>query len=86
MRIIARFTPEAWINDNAVEIDHDGPDTWDCTDAFEALSPEYKADLIEEMEAYGEASDDFDALMGDPAAPAWVNQHQGPFSIHVRKA
>lgn len=86
MTYIARFTPQAWINDNAVEVDHDGPDEWDCTDAFGKLPFTYQSGLLAQMNGGAEALDTDDTLKDDPAAPAWVREHRGPFDIHVRRA
>lgn len=85
--MIARFVAEAWVNDNAVEIDPEGPTEWDCTAAFAALPDDYRADLLAEADAAydDEALDRYDRLKVDPAAPPWVRAHRGPFSIYVRR-
>lgn len=83
--MIAEFHPQAWINDYAVEIDHAGPNEWDCSTAFAAMPDAYRAELLAEIEKDGEALDDRDWLKDDPDAPEWVREHQGPFDIFVRK-
>jgi len=67
-RYTATFHPQAWINDYAVEIDHDGPNQWDCTEAFAMLRPDYRAEMLAAIEADGVALDAWDHLKGDPAA------------------
>lgn len=85
-RYTARFVPQAWVRDNAIEVDTQGPTEWDCTDEFLALGDTYRAMLLDEMEVDGEALDGYDCLKADPAAPEWIREWQGPFSLYVRKA
>lgn len=87
LRYTARFTPEAWVNDQAVEVDPKGPQEWDCT-AYARLNRDYLARL----EARGEpldqpegAVDNDDVFKGDPAAPQWVRNWQGPFVIRITR-
>ena len=84
-RYIARFTPQAWIGDSAIEINHEGDDEWDCT-AFIAVRPAVKSDVDACLRDTHEWLDRADLLKGDPAAPEWVRLHRGPFEIHVRWA
>lgn len=84
-KTIARFVPQAWIRNYAVEIDPRGNAEWDCPVAFDSLAPDYRAALIAEMDEEREALDVNDALRDDPDAPEWVRAHNGPFSIWVRK-
>jgi hypothetical protein len=83
--MIAEFHPQAWVNDQAIEIDHDEPDTWDCSVAFATMPPDYRAALLADIAADGEALDRHDWLKDDPAAPEWVREHSGPFDIYVRE-
>ena len=83
--MIAEFHPQAWINDHAVEIDHDGPNTWDCTEEFERMTEHYRSLLLADIERDGYALDSHDWLKDDPNAPEWVREHQGPFDILVRE-
>lgn len=78
-RILARFSPQAWINDYAVEVDPQGETEWDATVAFGALSLSYRERVL------ADGLDIDDALKGDPAAPEWVRHWQGPFSIYVEQ-
>jgi hypothetical protein len=68
----ARFQPQAWVNDYAIDVDLEGPEEWE-------ISAEYAADLPTSDDHH----DDLDWLKGDPAAPAWVRNHSGPFEIWV---
>jgi hypothetical protein len=77
----ARFSPQAWINDTAVEVDGESPKTWDAT-AF------MKAALVGELEAWAvrtieRGSDHDDILRSDPNAPEWVREWAGPFDTYV---
>ncbi len=75
---LATFRPEAWIKDEAVEVDAEGPTEWDCTDAVDN-DPSYFIDIMDI--AYG--VDRMDCLHDDPAAPQWVREWDGPFTITV---
>lgn len=88
-RYVAHFTPEAWVNDYAVEVDPEGPQEWDCTE-FAAQHEDYLARLAE-RESGVESLDDGigivdndDLFAHDPAAPQWVRDHHGPFTIRIR--
>jgi hypothetical protein len=89
IRYLARFTPEAWIRGQAIEVDPAGPQEWDCT-AF-ATEPDSLAYLAKVAAAsHGDLSDpagvldNDDWFMGDPDAPDWVRCWSGPFTIRVR--
>lgn len=69
--MIARFTPQAWVNDYAVDVDPEGPTEWKVSEAFAA-----------EFAGVTDSAD-LDDLKDDPAAPEWVREFQGPFEIHV---
>lgn len=89
-RYLAHFQPQAWINDHAVDIDIDGPNTWDAT-AY--LTDPANADFTNRLLAELDGDDDKynlgvidndDILAGDPNAPELVRTHHGPFTITVR--
>lgn len=85
-RIVARFVPQAWVNDHAVEIDVDESNEteWDASATFYSLpSAGRKKELLDQMEAEGEALD-IDDYFFNERAPKWVQHHQGPFSIWLR--
>jgi hypothetical protein len=91
MTYIAHFTPEAWVNNYAIEVDPQGPQEWDCT-AFvtEPDSAAYLAKLTaenhEELSGTYGVLDNDDWFMSDPAAPEWVRNWSGPFTIRIREA
>lgn len=69
----ARFVPQAWINDYAVDIDALGETDWDLTDA-------------EAAQALSEARrpcPDLDYLREHFQAPAWVREYPGPFRVEL---
>lgn len=82
-RYEARFEPEAWINDQAIPVDAEGPQRWDCTEYAEQ-----NRDYLDRLEAHSEslrdgAVDNDDVFKDDPAAPAWVREWRGPFTIRI---
>jgi hypothetical protein len=87
-RFTARFDPQAWVGDYAFSVDPEGDTVWDATAAvLEAAEDgvEYFQDLIAGR-ASDEVLDDQDVLRGDTAAPEWVRNWSGPFSIWVTAA
>jgi hypothetical protein len=86
-RYVAHFTPEAWVNNQAIEVDPAGPREWDCTAyAMEDLA------YLARLDAHGEsldspqgAVDNDDVFKGDPAAPQWVRDWSGPFTIRITR-
>ncbi len=72
-RIIAVFIPEAWIGDNAIEVD--GRVQFDVTDKVLAMSEEQRAELQD---------DDYpsDDLVPDEIRDA----HTGPFRVEIEQA
>ena len=76
MTIIARFHPQAWINDYAVEVDPEGETEFDVTP--EILAFDRAAALELEDDSY-----DSDDLRFAAAAPKWVQEWSGPFWIEV---
>ena len=88
VRYIARFQPEAWINDCAIAVDPDGPTEWNCT-AF--VTPDVRAYLDgcvkrRDDDLASGVLDDADVFIDDPAAPEWVRRWRGPFTIQLFQA
>jgi len=86
-RYRATFDPQAWINDYAVSVDPEGETAWDCT-AFVTSPPDRldgfgEAAVLAAIEADGYFLDRDDVLKDDPAAPEWVREWAGPFTITV---
>lgn len=84
IRHTARFTPEAWVRDNAVEVDPQGPQEWDCSE-FAAGQAGYLAACAARFGDTVESGvvDAEDRFKDDPAAPEWVRDWRGPFTISV---
>lgn len=75
-RIIARFHPQAWVNDYAVAVDPEGPVEFDVTDAIRRRGKE---------EALAIRDDDYesDSLRYVKTAPQWIQEWSGPFYVEV---
>lgn len=74
-KFTAHFTPQAWVNDYAIDVDLEGPDTFDVTDEIntdhDGIIPDDDYDL--------------DDLHLAKAAPAWVREWSGPFYVRVHE-
>ena len=64
----ARFHPQAWVDDYAIDVDPEGPTEWDVG----AVSETMKDDTY-----------DPDRWREHPNTPAWVREWAGPFWIEV---
>lgn len=78
-RILARFVPQAWQNDYAVEVDPEGETTWDVTHQILCLSKD-QAVRIEDAD---DSSDDYRL---STAAPKWVREWAGPFRVEIEQS
>lgn len=92
MTYIAHFQPQAWVSDWAVDVDDEGPDTWNCTEFLSNLDTfgenedygfEIAVELAEATQGGGSWLDKDDILKRDPKAPEWVREWSGPFTITV---
>ena len=65
--VTVTFHPQAWVNDNAIEADPEGPTQW----------------LVPESRVAGLEPDTYpsDELRYDDEAPQWVKDWSGPFYI-----
>lgn len=68
----ARFRPEAWVNDYAVEVDPGGEQEWQVS---AALADDTRLALA--------SRGDLDFLRDDPSAPRWVREWSGPFTVEI---
>lgn len=90
-RYVAEFEPQKWVGDDAYPAEPKGETEWDCT-AFVTSPPEWVGkdyfgkEFRKDIENSGEYLDRDDVLKDDPAAPAWVREWRGPFTITVRLA
>lgn len=85
-RFWAHFTPEAWVRDQAIEVDSEGPQTWDCT-RFATENIAYLVSLPagdDLADAFGVIDND-DVFKADPDAPEWVREWRGPFTIRIQE-
>jgi len=82
----AYFQPQAWVRDEVVDVDPQGPTEWDVTDAV-AADGDYWRELLERThpDTGTGVLDSEDRLQSDPSAPQWVRDWKGPFSIRVEE-
>ncbi len=66
-RIRCTFTPQAWVNDYAVEVDPQGETVWEMS--------------VEDVPKSG--TYDSDNLRDADEAPEWVKSWSGPFEVYV---
>lgn len=87
IRYLAWFTPEAWVRDQAIEVDPLGPQEWDCT-TLALTHLDYLAAVAarrhESLDDGEGVLDNDDMFKDDHAAPEWVRSWPGPFTIRVR--
>jgi hypothetical protein len=80
----AIFTPQAWIRDNATDVDCEGENTWVPSDAHViTLLRREAAKGLSARTVFQENTDASDGLRDDPAAPEWVRNWRGPFYVTV---
>ncbi len=75
-RVIAKFHPQAVINNRFVDVDPQGEQEFDVTELIEEMGKEVALRL--KNNSYST-----DMLMFAPSAPAWVQAWVGPFYIEV---
>lgn len=96
-RFTARFFPEAWVRDQAVEVDPEGETQWDVTEHVLAHRDYWEDMMREESALTGSSStvelewsegvmDRDDLLRSDSNAPAWIREWNGPFTIRVYRS
>lgn len=78
-RVTARFHPQAWADDYALDVDPEGPVEWDVTDRVLAMG---RAASL----ALRDGSDQSDALRDAPGAPTWIRAWAGPFYVTVEES
>lgn len=82
-RYTAHFQPEAWLNHQAIQVDPEGPISWDVTSFLLGGIDVCLMDIWEEIRLSGRWIDIDDDLKHDPNAPAWIREWSGPFTISV---
>lgn len=76
--IECRFTPQAWVRDQAMEVDPEGATTWFMT--MHEVEDLCGASSLDDLE---DDTHDTDALRGSIHAPQWVKDWSGPFYVSV---
>ncbi|WIW89606.1 hypothetical protein K3M67_06510 [Sphingobium sp. V4] len=74
--VTLRFRPQAWIRDNAFDVDPEQPDTWDIPVAILLNRFPTEDDWHED---YG-ARDD---MRFEGRAPRWIREWSGPFEVEL---
>lgn len=74
---VARFQPEVWVNDYAMTVSIERPDSWDATEFCEEADREWLTRTLER------GCDHDDILRLDPNAPEWVRNWPGPFETYL---
>ncbi|MBO9375531.1 hypothetical protein GG804_02015 [Sphingomonas histidinilytica] len=74
--ISLRFNPQAWIDDYAVSVDAEHPDTW--TVPLSLLLERFPTG-----ESWHERDEDRDAMRLEGNAPRWVRDWTGPFEVEL---
>lgn len=64
-KIRCSFRPQAWVNDWAIDVDIDHPNTWEMK--------------VKDLPKPN--SDQSDVLAESEYAPAWVQTYSGPFEV-----
>ena len=77
---IAYFHPQAWQNDNAVDVDAEGPRRWVVSKLH---LDKIRSDFSDRIAELYDSSDVSDEVKRDPAAPQWVREWSGPFYVDV---
>jgi len=75
----ARYEPQAWQNDYAVDVDPEGPTAIDIT--WEVLTMGR-----DEAESFQDNRDFTESLIDALMAPKWIRDRQGPSAIYARAA
>lgn len=82
---VAHFTPEAWVSDQAIEVDPQGPQTWDCAVFAQENLSYVEALVARNGNSVVDVLDNDDRFKDDSAAPVWVREWVGPFSIRLSR-
>jgi hypothetical protein len=78
-RILAEFTPQAWLHDVAMAVDPARDTVFDVTSYIVAMGEEQARALTDDDLAT-------DNLRHLPTAPAWIRNWSGPFYIEVQES
>lgn len=74
--VMLRFRAQAWINDNAIDVDREHPDSWivPLTLFLERFPTE---------EDWHASHDDRDTMRVEGTAPRWIRDWPGPFEVDL---
>ena len=79
---VAYFYPQAWVNDQAIEVDPEGERSWVISTSHLDQIRSNHANRLEKLYYPSWVSD---AVKDDPAAPQWIREWNGPFWVGVEK-
>ena len=92
---VATFQPQAWVKDQAIDVDAEGETSWDCSAYLSRRVADRLPQVEEALAGQGEWRDESDVLRNDPNAPQWVREwsgalrhrrHAGPREHRPRRA
>jgi hypothetical protein len=78
-KVIARFQPQAWINNYAVDVDPEGNVEFDVTSDIERMGRDEAMKLTDN-------SDASDILRMSSGAPAWIRSWAGTGYMEVQRS
>lgn len=72
--LICTFTPQAWVNDYAIDVDPQGPTSYPVTVEMAAeWPPDWRTRELSEYEY----------IVKDTAPHEWIREYTGPFEFHL---
>ncbi len=74
--ITLKFKPQAWVKDYAIEVDPEGPDTWEVSD--EEIIQKFPSRTDWETDHY-----ERDDMRYHDNAPKWIREWSGPFEVEL---
>lgn len=79
MTATAIFVPQAWMDDNAVDVDPEGETTFDITPEVESMGKERALAIKDNTDAS-------DVFQYAAHAPKWIKHWSGPFYIRMAES
>lgn len=71
-----RFRPQAWVNDYAISVDREDPDTW-------KVPQQLLLERFPSEQDWHDRDNDRDDMRFEGTAPKWVRDWPGPFEVEL---